>query len=43
MIGITLASLFWAKQKSYFPTILKSISSVIALTGIYWVLDRIPF
>ncbi|SHI41485.1 HupE / UreJ protein [Rubritalea squalenifaciens DSM 18772] len=43
VIGITLACLFWAKQKSYFPIILKSISSVIALTGIYWVFDRIPF
>lgn len=41
VIVATLLALFWAKNKTYFPTILKVISTAIALTAAYWVVERI--
>lgn len=41
VIGIMLIALIWFHQKPYFRKILQSISTLIALTGIYWVIERV--
>jgi len=41
IIAITLFALLWAKNKSYFPTVITTISIAITLTAGYWVIERI--
>lgn len=41
VIGIILVTLYWAKEKSYFPTLGKIASASIALVGAYWMVERL--
>lgn len=41
VIAAVLISLYWAKEKSYFPVIGKIASASIATIGAYWVLERL--
>lgn len=41
VIAVILISLYWARDKAYLPKILKMLSLAIALTGSYWLLERL--
>lgn len=41
VITFILVTLYWAKEKSYFPTIGKIASASIALVGTYWMVERL--
>ncbi|MBK1854079.1 HupE/UreJ family protein [Verrucomicrobiaceae bacterium 5K15] len=41
VIGVTLLALYWAREKKFFPTLLKGLSAIIALTASYWVIERV--
>ncbi|MFC5050726.1 HupE/UreJ family protein [Rubritalea spongiae] len=41
VIAIVFLILFWFRQKTYFPKVLKATSCAIALTGSYWIFERI--
>jgi hypothetical protein len=41
VIGFVLLTLYWAKEKSYFPTLGKTASISIALVGGYWMVERL--
>lgn len=41
IIGMLFLCLYWAREKPFFTTILKAISTVIAVVGSYWVIERL--
>lgn len=41
VIAAMILGLSWARNKAYFPVLLKGISAAIALTGSYWLVERI--